>query len=312
MACTRDENPTEAASFGALVELEGRTAPGAFAPIVVYSTLRVLGKAPLPPPLPVSELEHGLSARTENAWTVVKGVLRPRGETVAVATRDGELPLYLFIGDARSLQPLVDAEVEVSGVFAVIHRARRIVGYRLLVQSPAQVAMTGPAADAGSRPVWPIAQLFAYWPTGRPLHRLSIEEVFGGEHDGRLLRVSGRLRERTRTMGREWLLLESQQHAVSAVLELPVPTESFEQLRVDSELRVTGIGDMAWDRSRVPPRVKAVRLLLRSPADMEVLRAASWWTRGRIFGLLAAVLALASVTLVWSVALRRSWAGRPG
>jgi two-component sensor histidine kinase len=371
------ETLTEAASFGSLVELEGRTGPGAFSPIVVYSTLRVLGKAPLPTPLPAADLDARLSSRTENAWTVLKGVLRPHAGEFAVATPDGELPLYFFTGDIGSLQRLIDAEVEVSGVFAVIHRARRVVGYRLLVQSPERIVQTRPA---GAAPLYPISQLFTYWPSGRPLHRISIrgavtgvfhpdlvyvddgtagvlcqtagrpsgigavvtasgflpvsgpdhrltraqlretgqragavppppvltiEEILGGEHDGRLLRMVGQLRERTRSMGREWLTLEADQRTISAVLELPAPTASIEQLRVGSELRVTGIGEMDWDRSRVPPRVRAARLLLRSPNDVELLRAASWWTRGRIFGLLATVLAVASVSLVWLASLRR-------
>ncbi len=131
-----------------------------------------------------------------------------------------------------------------------------------------------------------------------------MEELLGGEHDGRLVRVVGRLRERARSMGREWLTLEAGQHTISAVLELPAPMASVERLRVGSELRVTGIGEMDWDRSRVPPRVRAARLLLRSAGDLELLRAASWWTRSRIFGLLATVLALASVSLVWLVSLR--------
>jgi two-component sensor histidine kinase len=374
------DGATEAASFGSLVELEGRTAPGAFAPIVVYSTLRVLGRAPLPKPLVATDLDTGLSARTENVWSVAKGVLRPNAAEFVVATGTGELPLYFFTGDAAPLQRLIDAEVEVSGVFAVIHRARRIVGYRLLVQHPDHIVVTRPAPEPDLPPIWPIAQLFTYWPAGRPLHRISVRgvvtgvfhpdrvyvddgtagvlcetdghlpavgtlvtasgflpgsgpehrltrarlrdsgqaagaapppalltigQVAGGDHDGRLLRMTGRLMARTRSLGREWLTLEADQHTVSAVLELPEPTPAVEQLRIGSELRVTGVGEMDWDRSRVPPRVRAARVRLRSQADLEVLRAASWWTRGRIAGLLATALALASISLVWSVSLRR-------
>jgi two-component sensor histidine kinase len=373
------ETPTEAARFGALVELEGRTAPGAFAPIIVYSALRVVGDGPLPRPLAAATLGAGLSARTENVWSVASGVLRPAAESLVVATPDGELPLFFFTDGNRPLQHLVDAEVQVAGVFAVIHRARRVVGYRLLVQSPDQIAVTRATAGREAPTVWPVAQLFRYWPSGRPLHRiavrgtvtgvfhpdrvyvddgtagvlcetasrprlgavvtasgflpvsdpehrltraqlhdtttdaavggmpplLAIDEVFGGEHDGRLLRIDGRLRERTRSLGRDWLTLEAGPRTVSAVLESPTPTASIEALRVGSELRVTGIGDMDWDRSHVPPRVRGARLLLRTADDVQVIRAASWWTRGRIAALLATVLALASVSLVWTMALRR-------
>ena len=372
------ETATEVATFELHQRPEGRTQPGAFAPIIVYSKLRRLGPAPLPKPLPAIGLDVGLSARTENAWTVVKGVLRPHSGDFAVATPDGELPLYFFVGDVAPLERLVDAEVEVSGIFAVVHRARRVVGYRLLVQGPDRVVPTGRVDDPAALPVWPIAQLFTYWASGRPLHRISvrgavtgvfhpnrvyvddgtagvlceisdrppaigavvsvsgflpasgpehrltrarleatdrqapavaplltIEEVLGGEHDGRLVRMAGRLRARERSLGREWLTLEADQHVISAVLELPTPTSAIDGLRVGSELRVTGVGEMDWDRSRVPPRVRAARLLLRSPADLELLRAPSWWTPGRILGLLAAVLTLAAVSLGWVISLRR-------
>jgi two-component sensor histidine kinase len=106
-------------------------------------------------------------------------------------------------------------------------------------------------------------------------------------------------------MGRELLTLEADQRTFTAVLEMPNPTAALQRLRVESDLRVTGIGEMDWDHSLVPPRVRAVRILLRSPADVEVLRAASWWTRGRISGLLATVLAVASASLVWLVSLRK-------
>lgn len=370
---------TSAATLGSLVQIEGRTSPGAFAPSVVYSSLRVLGRAVLPRPLSVASLMSGLSARTENVRAAVQGVLRPHGAEFVVATPNGELPLFFFTGAPAALERMVDAEVEASGVFAVVHRARQVVGYRLLVQSPEQIVLVRPSLDPTLAPSWPVARLFAYWPDGRPLHRVStrgvvtgvfhpgrvyvddgsaavlcevdgspprvgavvtasgflpvggpehrltrarvlvgsgrgaippppaltLEQLLGGEHDGRLLRVVGRLRERERSMGREMLTLEADQRTFTAVLELPSPTAFLQRLRVGSDLRVTGIGEMDWDHSLVPPRVRAVRVRLRSPADLELLRAASWWTRDRIFGLLATVLAFASASLVWLLSLRR-------
>jgi two-component sensor histidine kinase len=106
-------------------------------------------------------------------------------------------------------------------------------------------------------------------------------------------------------MGRELLTLEADQRIFAAVLELPDSTAALQGLRVESDLRVTGVGEMDWDHSLVPPRVRGVRILLRSPADIEVLRVASWWTRDRISGLLGTVLAVAVASLVWLVSLRR-------
>jgi two-component sensor histidine kinase len=365
--------------LGALVQLEGRTATGAFAPIVVYSKLRMLGRAPLPTPLPVAQLMARLTAQTENRWAEVKGVLRSRAGDFAVATPDGELPLFFFTGETASLERLVDADVEARGVFAVVHRSRQTVAYRLLVESPDQITLGRPAPDPTRIPSWPIADLFTYWPEGRPLHRVStrgfvtgvfhpnrvylddggasvlcetvgppprtgayvsavgflpvngserrlmrarldergetgapspappvltLEQLLGGEYDGRLLRVAGRLRERARSMGRELLTLEADERTFAALLEQPARVSAVDDLRVGSELRVTGICEVDWDRSLVPPRGRAVRVLLRSSADVELLRAASWWTRGRIAGLLATVLALACLSLVWLVSLR--------
>ena len=384
---TTETGTVEAAAFGSLVEIEGRTGPGAFAPIVIYSSLRVLGKGPLPQPLPVcGSRRPALSARTENMLGGGEG--RAAAARGGVRRRDveGEVPLYFFTGDTPSLQRLVDAEVEAPESSPSVHRARQVVGYRLLVQSPEQIVLVRPADDPGGlalcpspsssptgRPADPLHRVMARgvghgclppqprlrrrrlrWPSSAkppaprrdrrrgqrvrlPARRaapsigspgrgfaerkeaahpvpaiLTLEQLLGGEHDGRLLRVAGRLRERARSMGRELLTLEAGQrhvHGRPGAAGRPSPRSSAfasaASFASRASARWTGTAPL------VPPRVRAARILLRSPADVELLRAASWWTRGRICGLLATVIALASVSLVWLVSLRRQVGSRP-
>lgn len=78
-----------------------------------------------------------------------------------------------------------------------------------------------------------------------------------------------------------------------------------------SEVRVTGvvvhervkpadgIESLAW------PLVDRLRVLVRSPADIVVVRAPSWWTPRRLALALAAVAGVAGLAILWAITLRR-------
>jgi signal transduction histidine kinase len=91
---------------------------------------------------------------------------------------------------------------------------------------------------------------------------------------------------------------------------------AFERLRTGSDVEVTGIArvDAELPADYLPsgqnPEVRPVELILRSAADVRVVRAASWWTPRRLAAALAGVaLALAGV-LGWVWSLRRRLAAQ--
>lgn len=89
---------------------------------------------------------------------------------------------------------------------------------------------------------------------------------------------------------------------------LPVDASSLASLSEGSLLELTGVCAVT---SEIDPgmsihlRPKSFRLVLRSPADVVVLRAPPWWTSQRMWWLLLGALALILAALTWAWMLRR-------
>jgi len=131
---------------------------------------------------------------------------------------------------------------------------------------------------------------------------VSPEELRAGNHNADLVRLSARLLNCTTRPGEEVLELQAGQITFRAVLNIGTKTSPLGSLRAGSRLQLTGVSMVEADRNH---QVKGFELLLRSPADVVVLKLPSWWTPGRalrVLGLLGVVVILA---LGWIVALRR-------
>ena len=78
-------------------------------------------------------------------------------------------------------------------------------------------------------------------------------------------------------------------------------------LRIGSEVQVTGRCILLTDPGRRDydsAKVHGIAIVLRSPADLVVLRRAPWWTSGRLMAVIAVMLAALAGGLVWNRALR--------
>jgi signal transduction histidine kinase len=74
-------------------------------------------------------------------------------------------------------------------------------------------------------------------------------------------------------------------------------------LAAGSELDVTGIVEPGWSRDpRAPP--DRIGLLVRSAADVRLLRPASWWTPRRLLVTLGAVAGILVAAVIWALTLR--------
>jgi signal transduction histidine kinase len=130
---------------------------------------------------------------------------------------------------------------------------------------------------------------------------------------GVLVRFPATLVERQRFQDGWILTLARGDLSVVARLpgEVANQAAAFERLRAGSVIDVTGIAriDAELPADYLPsgqnPEVRPVELILRSAADVRVVRAASWWTPRRLAAALAgAAVALAGV-LGWAWSLRR-------
>ena len=130
-------------------------------------------------------------------------------------------------------------------------------------------------------------------------------------YDGCLVTFPARLVEKKTTVpGVGQLVLSSGEATLSAVYD----GEGFEPLRdlqPGSELMVTGVmqvqmvGDEGLSSVASDPVVQQLSLMLRSPADVQVLRTPSWWTAGRLTAALSGLAAVLVGALLWVGLLRR-------
>ena len=130
-------------------------------------------------------------------------------------------------------------------------------------------------------------------------------------YDGCLVTFPARLVEKkTAVPGVGQLVLSSGDATLSAVYE----GDGFEPLRglePGSELMVTGVmqvemvGDEGLSSVAFDPVVQQLSLMLRSPADVQVLRTPSWWTAGRLTAALTGLAAVLVGSLLWVGLLRR-------
>ncbi|NQW47854.1 MAG: hypothetical protein HQ464_08810, partial [Planctomycetes bacterium] len=130
-------------------------------------------------------------------------------------------------------------------------------------------------------------------------------------YDGCLVTFPARLVEKKTTVpGVGQLVLSSGEATLSAVYD----GEGFEPLRElepGSELMVTGVmqvqmvGDEGLSSVASDPVVQQLSLMLRSPADVQVLRTPSWWTAGRLAAALSGLVTVLVGALLWVGLLRR-------
>jgi len=128
-----------------------------------------------------------------------------------------------------------------------------------------------------------------------------------GDYCGCLVRFPARLLESRMLPGRGVLVLEAADGTVFA--STSEQTQSgLATLKPGSNLEVTGILTLEWDTDprlglyTGPPRAT---VLVRSPADIAVVRPPSPWTAQRLGWLLAATAATLAMVAAWAWAMRR-------
>src|SRR5258708_25233664 len=120
--------------LGQLVEVEGVTGPGKFAPVIREIRLRVVGKGVLPKAqlFTFSELSNG---QQDSQWAQVRGIVRSAAvdrsswrETALamhVAAEGGEFNVRVPITREQDFSSWVDSEVLIEGVCGSLYNANR-------------------------------------------------------------------------------------------------------------------------------------------------------------------------------------------
>jgi len=139
---------------------------------------------------------------------------------------------------------------------------------------------------------------------------VTAEQVLLGRHESQLIQIQGQLISRDLASADTMLLLTSGKFIFTAILPQGLGGPETNTWKNGSTLRITGICSvqiyakvMASEPGTAVPRT--FRVLMRSPADVVVVKRASWWTPGHMVILLALALAGTLAVLGWVVVLRK-------
>ncbi len=184
-------SPRFAHHFGDLIELDGVTGPGKFAPVIRELKMRVLGKGTLPPTriYPFSELAGG---QQDSQWAGVRGIVRAVSidrtswhETVlamTVASGGGRFTVRVPIKREEDFSSWIDSEVLIEGVCgSLFNKQRQLIGLLFYVPDIHLLKVEMQAREV------PFSSLMRYSPGGGPQHRVRLQGTVTYQQPGRAL-----------------------------------------------------------------------------------------------------------------------------
>jgi len=159
---------------GQLVEIEGRTGAGEYAPIVIPHSLKIVGDAQLPAARPVST-EELVSGREDSQFVEVSGTVRSvryeeesQHYLIDVVNEGERFTVLAARLPVTSTQDLVESVVRLRGVCSTLfNRQRQLFDIRLLVPRESDLVIEKPAAtNPFDIPTQPISSLLRFTAQG--------------------------------------------------------------------------------------------------------------------------------------------------
>jgi len=167
---------------GQIVEVEGVSSPGEYAPVVVPEQVRVLGEGKLPPARPVT-YEQLASGGEDSQFVEITGVVRSVQRDVAsqfylvnIATGGGRIWAFTRELPVKQIAELTDSTVRVRGVCsALFSHQRQLFAIRLMVPRTEDLVIEQPApSDPFVVATRPIGSLLQFAPQESFGHRVKV------------------------------------------------------------------------------------------------------------------------------------------
>lgn len=186
-----------ALATGQLVEIEGETNPGEYAPTVTPTKVTLLGPGVFPAATPVN-YEDLASGREDSQFVTVQGIVRAVNRdgptnyfSIEVATGGGRLTALAAALPVEHAANLVDSTVRIRGVcISQFNLQRQLFDLRVLVPHPDDVVIESPApADPFDVPKRSIEQLLQFAPSGSFGHRVKVDGTVIYRHEPRMLYI---------------------------------------------------------------------------------------------------------------------------
>jgi len=176
---------------GDLIEVEGVTGPGKFAPVIQEIRSRVVGKGLLPKSrvYAFSELADG---QLDSQWVSVRGIVRAVSidrtswhemtAALRVESGGGQLSVRVPIPHEQDFSSWIDAEVLLEGVCGSLFNAQRqLTAILLYVPRLSFVTVEAHARDV------PLSSLLTFSPDRGTQHRVRVRGVVGYQQPGKAL-----------------------------------------------------------------------------------------------------------------------------
>jgi signal transduction histidine kinase len=174
--------------LGQLVEVEGVTGPGKFAPVIRELALRILGKGVLPK-AQLSFFSDLADGQQDSQWARVRGIVRSvtidrnswRETTLAmrIASSGGEFSVRVPVSREQDLSSWLDSEVVIEGVCGSLYNTnRQLTGILFYVPRLSFIKVEAPAGEAS------LSDLLRFSPGENIRHRVRVRGVVGYQQVG--------------------------------------------------------------------------------------------------------------------------------
>ena len=192
--------PAQPFQAGDLVEIEGVSATGDYAPILKGTEAHVIGKAPLPSRAPRKSLTELLTGTSDGQWVEVEGVVqavRESGKNISLdlALSDGHLTANTIKEEGVDYHRLVDAKIKLRGNQApLFNHQLQMTGVHLFFPNRAQITVEQPGPEQPfALPVSPVSGLLRFTPDSASHHLVHIRGTVTLAWPGRLLCIQDHL-----------------------------------------------------------------------------------------------------------------------
>ena len=187
-------NDMPVVASGQIVEVEGVTGPGEFAPVVQPTSIKVVGEGRLPAPR-VATLDELVSGQNDSQFVEFTGLVRSvrfekdtEYHLLDFAKGGERFSLYTKQISAAQAQNLVEATVTVRGVCATMfNHQRQLFGIRLLSPNTEVVIEKPAPANPFAQTEQPLNSLLQFAPEGRFEGRVKVAGTVSYSEPGRAI-----------------------------------------------------------------------------------------------------------------------------
>jgi len=144
-----------------------------------------------------------------------------------------------------------------------------------------------------------------------PAAAVTAEQLLRGDLDARLVELEGQFIGRDQSAGDPNIVLSSGKYVFSAILPSQPGALPLPEWKKGTTFKIVGICSLKAATDNVGTLEEgfsvpeSFRILLRSTADVVVIKSPSWWTPAHALSILGVATVLTMVVLAWVVVLRR-------